>query len=1197
MKRLFSAFCLFLLLIFYTSSALAMTLNINPNPARVGQAVTMNISLSLMPSYLITAPPSIYCEVLIDYGDGSSGRAGVCRSMICNLTAHHTYSSPGEYLVVARVNPNKCNARVNGSRGNEAILYIKCRDLSFASPFVLPKGLKSKQYSYTLRATGGQPPYSFSLLSGNLPPGLTLSSSGNISGIPTSTGKYYFMALVRDSCSVGAQRDASRFLIEITQPQCPALAWQSPSLLPKGKEGVGYSYTLRTTGGQGPVYYRLTSGSLPPGLSISSSGVISGTPTRFGTYRFSVMAHDSCPSGTQRITKEFTLVIERRDCRHMAWGAVSLPEGTVGSYYSSGLQVTGGEPPISFMVVGGSLPPGLTLSQNGIISGTPSSKGVYSFRVRVTDSCYQGHQRLERDFAIKINEKVAQQPRQCPELFITTNQDLPKAKEKQHYSIQIATSGGTPPVRFAISGGRLPPGLVLSSTGLLSGVPTRKGKYQFDITAQDSCERGAKSSRRHFQLMVESVSPPVIEKKRQLSVSVYPHSVVIPRGLPASLNLTYSFRGDHDISTRLSSPSGTFVARGRTIGSVPVGLTVHVSNGNARVAEMVNIPVAVLKRAEKLGTTRFQYVRRFKNSEFDLQATVNITITTESAAPFRISRLQLYFENDRAEITIPKGQRPPKLYAEIRYLGTGLLKGYWEVDGRPLANVFRHLTYGRSITLQLPETAVLPTFEPGVHRVRFVITEPRFDAELPEAIYFVTAKTYQVKKIRLLAPTDSAKLTINGLSFSWKGLGIRPFAYLIEFREEQDGKPLFSAYVKANKYTVPEQIAVRYFASAQQIYWQVKGFDNEGRLIGKSDVRKLVLDNKSVYVPGQIILTWDKKGKTSIPKLEQTLGIKLLYKFELKTTGQICGVFSTNGQDVMQVMKRASKVSVIRHAEPNYIYQIFTDPLFHRQILDEYLNISQLRSVGMGKGKLVAIVDTGADAAHPDLQDAIVEKKNFVHNSRYRSEIHGTGVSGIIGARVNNIGIEGVAPLAKLLVLRACIQIKNDHAEGQCYSDSISRALDYAVEKGSQVVNMSLGAYQEDGIVSAIIKKGKEKGIVFVAPAGNRADAHRLPFPARLKEVVSVGGILEDGSLFPNPTVCKKADVVVPCQNIFTTVPGGYNFLTGTSMASALVAGFIAIDIKPPTGSHNPVQPLDLCKWLTNSLKKEDICKDNYKKW
>ena len=100
------------------------------------------------------------------------------------------------------------------------------------------------------------------------------------------------------------------------------------------------------------------------------------------------------------------------------------------------------------------------------------------------------------------------------------------------------------------------------------------------------------------------------------------------------------------------------------------------------------------------------------------------------------------------------------------------------MDGRPLADVFKHITYGRSIVLELPVTAVLPTFEPGVHRVRFVITNPEFDAALPEAIYYVTTESYKVKRIRLVSPAQGKKISLNDLVFRWKGRDNSTFAYL-----------------------------------------------------------------------------------------------------------------------------------------------------------------------------------------------------------------------------------------------------------------------------------------------------------------------------------------------------------------------------------------------------------------------------------
>jgi len=93
---------------------------------------------------------------------------------------------------------------------------------------------------------------------------------------------------------------------------CPPLQITSPNTLPSGTVNQPYNYQIQTSGGQAPIIYQKISGSLPPGLNLSSSGVISGTPTTTGTYTFTIKATDSCPSGAQTAQKTFSLTIKER---------------------------------------------------------------------------------------------------------------------------------------------------------------------------------------------------------------------------------------------------------------------------------------------------------------------------------------------------------------------------------------------------------------------------------------------------------------------------------------------------------------------------------------------------------------------------------------------------------------------------------------------------------------------------------------------------------------------------------------------------------------------------------------------------------------------------------------------------------------------------------------------------------------------
>ncbi|HEV8232242.1 MAG TPA: putative Ig domain-containing protein, partial [Thermoanaerobaculia bacterium] len=205
------------------------------------------------------------------------------------------------------------------------------------SPSVLPGGSVGSSYSQSITASGGTAPYVFSVTSGLLPPGLSLSSGGVLSGTPTSGGSYSFTVTATDAnqCS-GSQSYA------ISISGCGAIT-VSPAVLFEGFIGVPYRRTISASGGTAPYSFSLTSGSLPPGLSLSG-GVISGTPTAAGTYTFRIRAVDSngC-AGTQ----SYTLTIS---CRPVALSPAVLPPASQGVAYIQTITVLSGTGPYSFAV-------------------------------------------------------------------------------------------------------------------------------------------------------------------------------------------------------------------------------------------------------------------------------------------------------------------------------------------------------------------------------------------------------------------------------------------------------------------------------------------------------------------------------------------------------------------------------------------------------------------------------------------------------------------------------------------------------------------------------------------------------------------------------------------------------------------------------------------------------------------------------
>ncbi len=166
-------------------------------------------------------------------------------------------------------------------------------------------------------------------------------------------------------------------------PNCAAIAVNpSNPTLPAGTAGQPYSQSFTATGGAAPHSFVTNQAALPNGLTLASNGLLSGTPTVFGTFNFTLTATDAngCTGA-----RSYSLTINP-PCGTITVNPASLPNGAAGTPYNATITATGGTAPYNFTVSAGALPPGLSLSSAGVLSGTPSSGGTFGFTIKATDN-------------------------------------------------------------------------------------------------------------------------------------------------------------------------------------------------------------------------------------------------------------------------------------------------------------------------------------------------------------------------------------------------------------------------------------------------------------------------------------------------------------------------------------------------------------------------------------------------------------------------------------------------------------------------------------------------------------------------------------------------------------------------------------------------------------------------------------------
>jgi hypothetical protein len=376
--------------------------------------------------------------------------------------------------------------------------------LQITSTSYLVGGVVGTPYSAQLTSSGGTGNVTWKLASGSsLVSGLSLSTSGLVSGTPTAStnGTGTFSVVAKDSASPAHTATAS--IHYIVNPSNGGFKVTTTGT-PLAAQYKSYSFQLTSTGGTGAVTWSMTnSTTLPAGLKLAASGLISGMPTGNGGTMFWVQAKDSSP--TPKTVDAFMAIDVSPNPLVITTG--SFPAGVEGTAYSQQLSSSGGDGAVTWkLATGSSLVAGLHLSAAGLVSGTPtgSTPGHGSFSVVATDSAKPPNS-VMGSINYVINPSNGG--------FKVTTDNLSGAILGQNYSKQLASSGGTGAVTWtAISGPNaqgLPTGLTLSHAGLIGGKPTALGNFAFWVQAKDSSPT-PKTVNAYLDIIVNPLGPPTI---------------------------------------------------------------------------------------------------------------------------------------------------------------------------------------------------------------------------------------------------------------------------------------------------------------------------------------------------------------------------------------------------------------------------------------------------------------------------------------------------------------------------------------------------------------------------------------------------------------------------------------------------------------------------------------------------------------
>jgi subtilisin family serine protease len=259
-----------------------------------------------------------------------------------------------------------------------------------------------------------------------------------------------------------------------------------------------------------------------------------------------------------------------------------------------------------------------------------------------------------------------------------------------------------------------------------------------------------------------------------------------------------------------------------------------------------------------------------------------------------------------------------------------------------------------------------------------------------------------------------------------------------------------------------------------------------------------------------------------------------------------------------QVLARLAADARVLAVQPSYVFRLSQVATAMAAKVPQYahekLSVDQAHTLSLGRNVRVAVVDTGVDASHPELQAAVVAAYDAIGESRSVAEGHGTAIAGVLAGRRL---LKGMAPESNILAVRAFAASRSGTSESTTLV--LVKAIEWAFANGARLFNMSF-AGPKDPLLEKLIEAAENRGGIFVAAAGNGGPSAPPAYPAAYSSVIAVTATDSLDRLYALANRGTYIAIAAPGVDILApSLKGSYALTSGTSIAAAHVSGIVAL--------------------------------------